>query len=90
MENEFNQEAYDMHVNKGMLPIIDIVGHTFYVDIRMDMLRPKDDFFLKVLCSRIYKATMMKIKEPTPFPTIRRHTNFRNRITGISKSYPKI
>ncbi|MCO5241543.1 MAG: hypothetical protein M9904_15955 [Chitinophagaceae bacterium] len=47
MENEFNQEAYDMRVNKGMLPIIDIAGHTFYVDIRMDMLRPKDDFLSK-------------------------------------------
>lgn len=28
----------------GQLPTIDIAGHTFYVDIRMDMLRPKDDF----------------------------------------------
>mgnify|MGYP006342871083 FL=1 len=47
MEREFNQEAYDMRVNKGMLPTIDIAGHTFYVDIRMDMLRPKDDFLSK-------------------------------------------
>ncbi|HEX5553368.1 MAG TPA: hypothetical protein VFX43_08975 [Chitinophagaceae bacterium] len=28
----------------GQLPTIDIAGHTFFVDIRMDMLRPKDDF----------------------------------------------
>ncbi|SDW50828.1 hypothetical protein SAMN05444410_103152 [Hydrobacter penzbergensis] len=28
----------------GQLPTIDIAGHTFYVDIRMSMLRPKDDF----------------------------------------------
>ncbi|MEA1849936.1 hypothetical protein U9K52_13515 [Chryseobacterium sp. MHB01] len=47
MEEEFNQEVYDLRVNKGMLPTIDIVGHTFYVDIRMDMLRPKDDFLSK-------------------------------------------
>lgn len=47
MENEINQEAYDLRVNKGMLPTIDIAGHTFYVDIRMDMLRPKDDFLSK-------------------------------------------
>lgn len=47
MEKEFNQEAYDMRVNKGVLPTIDIAGHTFYVDIRMDMLRPKDDFLSK-------------------------------------------
>lgn len=39
-----DQEAFDMRVNKGILPTIDIAGHTFYVDIRMDMLRPKDDF----------------------------------------------
>lgn len=37
-------QAYDMRVNKGMLPSIEIAGHTFYVDIRMDKLRPKDDF----------------------------------------------
>ncbi len=41
------ENAYDLRVNKGMLPIIDIAGHTFYVDIRMDMLRPKDDFLSK-------------------------------------------
>ncbi len=29
---------------QGKLPIIDIAGHPFYVDIRMGMLRPKDDF----------------------------------------------
>ncbi len=28
----------------GQLPTIEIAGHTFFVDIRMDMLRPKDDF----------------------------------------------
>lgn len=28
----------------GVLPTIDIAGQAFYVDIRMDMLRPKDDF----------------------------------------------
>ncbi|MGJ1359996.1 hypothetical protein ACR79K_25155 [Sphingobacterium siyangense] len=51
MENEINQEAYDLRVNKGMLPTIDIAGHTFYVDIRMDMLRPKDDFLSKgIVC----------------------------------------
>ena len=42
-----DQKAYDKRVNKGMLPTIDISGHTFYVDIRMDMLRPKDDFLSK-------------------------------------------
>jgi len=44
MEKEINQQAYDLRVNKGMLPTIAIAGHTFYVDILMDKLRPKDDF----------------------------------------------
>jgi hypothetical protein len=43
MENEI-KEAYDLRVNKGILPTVDIAGHTFYVDIHMDKLRPKDDF----------------------------------------------
>lgn len=42
-----DQQVFDMRVNKGMLPTVDIEGHTFYVDIRMDMLRPKDDFLSK-------------------------------------------
>lgn len=47
MEMENNKEAYNLRVNKGMLPTINIVGHIFYVDIRMDRLRPKDDFLSK-------------------------------------------
>lgn len=39
-----DQDVYDLRVNKGILPTVDIAGHAFYVDIRMDMLRPKDDF----------------------------------------------
>lgn len=42
-----NQKAFDLRVNKGFLPTLNIAGHTFYVDIRMDMLRPKDDFLSK-------------------------------------------
>lgn len=42
-----DQQAFDMRVNKGVLPTVDIAGHTFYVDIRMNMLRPKDDFLSK-------------------------------------------
>ncbi|OJW80319.1 MAG: hypothetical protein BGO69_05515 [Bacteroidetes bacterium 46-16] len=38
-----DQQAYKERLN-GKLVTIDIAGHTFYVDIRMDMLRPKDDF----------------------------------------------
>ncbi len=29
---------------QGQLPVIEIAGHPFYVDLVMDMLRPKDDF----------------------------------------------
>ena len=41
------EKAYDLRVNKGVLPTVDIAGHTFYVDLRMNMLRPKDDFLSK-------------------------------------------
>ena len=37
----------DLRLNKGILPTIDIAGHTFYVDLRMNKLRPKDDFISK-------------------------------------------
>lgn len=40
----FDREAFDLRVNKGVLPTLDIAGHTFFVDISMDMLRPKNDF----------------------------------------------
>ncbi|MCT4234985.1 hypothetical protein HZP42_01160 [Elizabethkingia anophelis] len=43
-EKNINEDAYDLRVNKGQLPTIVIAGHIFFVDIRMDMLRPKDDF----------------------------------------------
>lgn len=39
-----DQNAYDKRVNKGILPTIEITGHTFYVDLQMNKLRPKDDF----------------------------------------------
>lgn len=42
--NIVDPKAYDWRVNKGMLPTIEIAGHTFYVDLQMDKLRPKDDF----------------------------------------------
>lgn len=38
-----NHEALARRLS-GHLPTIDIAGHTFFVDLRMDMLRPKDDF----------------------------------------------
>ncbi|MGN7706856.1 hypothetical protein [Chryseobacterium sp. 22543] len=42
-----DQAAYHKRVVMGMLPTFDIRGHHFFVDIRMDMLRPKDDFLSK-------------------------------------------
>ncbi|WP_412468711.1 hypothetical protein [Pedobacter sp. KLB.chiD] len=44
METLDIDQLYELRVKKGMLPTIDIAGHTFYVDLRMDKLRPKDDF----------------------------------------------
>lgn len=42
-----DQKEYDLRVNQGRLPTIDIAGHLFYVDMRMNKLRPKDDFLSK-------------------------------------------
>lgn len=41
-----DQQAYRERLG-GKLVTVGITGHTFYVDIRMDMLRPKDDFLSK-------------------------------------------
>lgn len=38
-----NQDLYNRRLN-GHLPVIDIMGHPFFVDLRMGSLRPKDDF----------------------------------------------
>jgi hypothetical protein len=35
---------HDLRLNKGILPTLNIAGHTFYVDLQMNKLRPKDDF----------------------------------------------
>lgn len=37
-------QLFDLRFNKGHLPTVDIAGHTFYVDLQMNKLRPKDDF----------------------------------------------
>ncbi|RZJ91610.1 MAG: hypothetical protein EOO20_04640 [Chryseobacterium sp.] len=42
-----DQKEYDLRVSQGQLPTIDIAGHLFYVDMRMNKLRPKDDFLSK-------------------------------------------
>lgn len=38
-----DQELYQRRLN-GQLPVIEIMDHPFFVDVRMDSLRPKDDF----------------------------------------------
>lgn len=35
---------HDLRLNKGILPTLEIAGYTFYVDLQMNKLRPKDDF----------------------------------------------
>lgn len=43
-KNIIAESVYELRVKRGMLPTIDIEGHTFYVDLKMNKLRPKDDF----------------------------------------------
>ncbi|GGE19407.1 MULTISPECIES: hypothetical protein [Bacteroidota] len=38
-----DQQAFDLRVNKGVLPTIDIAGDLFYVVLDKDRLIPKDD-----------------------------------------------
>lgn len=47
LESEINDEAFYMRANKGILTTNEIACHTFYVDIRIDKLRPKDKFLSK-------------------------------------------
>lgn len=59
-----DQEALDMRINGGVLPTVEIAGHIFYVDIRMDMLRPKDDFSSKgIVFSEIDEYYLEKTDE---------------------------
>ncbi|WP_313101600.1 hypothetical protein [Epilithonimonas sp.] len=44
---EITNKAYNLRVNKGQLPTILIAGYTSFVEIKMDMLKPPDDFLSK-------------------------------------------
>lgn len=39
-----DQEAWTRRIKDGQLPTIEIDGHIFFADARIDLLRPKDDF----------------------------------------------
>lgn len=39
-----DQEALRKRIRLGQLPTVDIAGHIFYADARIDLLRPKDDY----------------------------------------------
>lgn len=39
-----DQEALHKRIRLGNLPTVDIAGHTFYANARIDLLQPKDDF----------------------------------------------
>lgn len=38
------EQAVEARLKKGMLPIIDIAGHPFFVEVRLDKLTPMDNF----------------------------------------------
>ena len=58
-----DQDALDKRINKGMLPTLEIYGHTFYVDLRMDKLRSKDDFLSNGITFSEIKNCFDKEKE---------------------------
>lgn len=39
-----DQDVLRKRIRLGQLPTVDIAGHIFYADARIDLLRPKDDF----------------------------------------------
>jgi len=39
-----DQQALSRRINNGQLPTVEIGGHIFYAEARLDLLRPKDDF----------------------------------------------
>lgn len=39
-----DQELLTRRLKNGQLPTIELAGHTFYADARIDLLRPKDNF----------------------------------------------
>lgn len=38
------KDPYTSRIKNGVLPVTDLVDHPFFVDLRMGVLRPKDDF----------------------------------------------
>lgn len=42
-----NKRVCRERIDKGRLPTIGIEGQIFYIDVRMGMLRPKDEFFFR-------------------------------------------
>ncbi len=45
-----DQDALHKRIRLGNLPTLDIAGHTFFADARIDLLRPKDDFTTLGIC----------------------------------------
>ncbi|WP_431609220.1 hypothetical protein [Chryseobacterium sp. 'Rf worker isolate 10'] len=81
--------AFNKRMAWGMLPTIDIAGHTFYVDLRMDMLRPKDDFLSKGIVFSEVEGYYIEDKEKYIIPYNPKTREFQepnyNTITTIPK-----
>ena len=45
-----DQDALRKRIRLGQLPTVDIAGHIFYADARIDLLRPKDDYTTMGIC----------------------------------------
>ncbi len=59
-----DQDVLHKRLNAGMLPVISIVDHPFYVDLRMGSVRPKDDFSTQgILFSELDHIGAMKDDE---------------------------
>lgn len=80
---------YNKRVAMGMLPTVDIAGHTFYVDLRMDMLRPKDDFLSKGIVFSKIEGYYIEDKEKYLVPYNPKTHEFQELDWGKITEYPK-
>ncbi|RUT71552.1 hypothetical protein D0817_06675 [Flavobacterium cupreum] len=84
-----DQKAFDLRINKGLLPTIEIAGHTFYVDVRMDKLRPKDDFLSQGIVFSDIESYYDGDKRTYTIPYNPKTHEFQEPDYNSIKAYPK-
>lgn len=84
-----DQKEFDLRVNQGRLPTMEIAGHLFYVDMRMDKLRPKDDFLSNGISFTAIEDHFSEGKDTYLIPYDPKKHEFRDLDYEIITSIPK-